>query len=85
MDKEPEKFTEKLNALIHAKPFRPFRLYLSDGGEFDVRHPEAAWLTKGGLYVGIYRDAPESDLPDSSAFCSLLHITRVEVNETASA
>ncbi|WP_145365833.1 hypothetical protein [Stratiformator vulcanicus] len=85
MESEPDKFVDKLRQLQRAQPFRPFRLYLTDGTQFEVRHPEAAWLTKGGLYVGLFEDGSEDDVPESSAFCSLLHITRVEVGERASA
>ncbi|QDT39701.1 hypothetical protein [Stratiformator vulcanicus] len=84
MEDEPIKFTQKIHRLLRARPFRSFRLYLSDGSEFEVRHPESALLTQGGLYIGRYADE-QSEIPESDAFCSLLHMTRVEVDERANA
>jgi hypothetical protein len=61
---------------LSRRPFEPFRVVLSSGGAYDVRHPEFAWLVKGGLYIG--RPAKDSDLPDEEVFCSMLHIAAVE-------
>ena len=63
------------NKLSH-RPFEPFRVVLSSGAAYDVRHPEFAWLVKGGLYIG--RPSDDSDLPDQEVFCSMLHIAAVE-------
>ena len=63
------------NKLSH-RPFEPFRVVLSSGDACEVRHPEFAWLVKGGLYIGQPTD--DSDLPDQEVFCSMLHIAAVE-------
>jgi len=58
------------------RPFEPFRVILSSGDRYEVRHPEFAWLIRGGLYVGLPAD--NGDLPDRAVFCSMLHIAGVE-------
>jgi hypothetical protein len=58
------------------RPFEPFRVVLSSGDSYVVRHPEFAWLIRGGLYVGLPADGHE--LPDRAVFCSMLHIAAVE-------
>jgi len=64
-----------LRVALGRQPFQPFRIHLSSGAAYEVRHPENAWLLKGGLFVGLPEDG---DLPDRAVFCSLLHIAAVE-------
>lgn len=61
---------------LACRPFEPFRVVLSSGDAYEVRHPEFAWLVKGGLYVGL--PAHGENLPDNEIFCSMLHIAAVE-------
>jgi hypothetical protein len=62
--------------LLGRRPFEPFRVILSSGQAYDVRHPEMAWLTRTTLYVGT-NTAPEG-VPEEAVMCSLLHIASVE-------
>ena len=69
--------------LLTAKPFRPFRLVMSSGEGYEVRHPEMAMLTKTDLLVGIDEDE-ETQAPSRFKICSLLHVTAVEpIEQTA--
>jgi hypothetical protein len=61
--------------LLHKRPFEPFRIVMSSGERYEVRHPEMAFLTRATLYVGTDVD---HGIPDEAAMCSLLHITAVE-------
>lgn len=63
------------------RPFEPFRIRLSSGDAYEVRHPEFAWLLKGGVYVGLPADKDE--LPDRAVFCSLLHVAAIETLASA--
>jgi hypothetical protein len=67
---------DSLRTAISRRPFEPFRVILSSGDSYEVRHPEFAWLVKGGLYVGLPTE--NGDLPERAVFCSLLHIAAVE-------
>jgi len=67
---------EVLRELLRRRPFEPFWVTLSSGDRYEVRHPEMAWLTKTGLYVGLPGNA--SDLPEWGVFCALPHIAAVE-------
>ena len=62
--------------LLTDRPFKPFRVVMSSGKSYEVRHPEMAWLTKSDLLVGI--DIEDDGLPAEFKTCSLLHITAVE-------
>lgn len=62
--------------LLRQRPFQPFRLVMSSGQTYDVRHPEMALLTRTDLLVGI--DAADDGVPAAFKICSLLHVTAVE-------
>ncbi len=58
------------------RPFEPFRIRLSSGDAFDVRHPENALLVKSGVYVAMPDERGE--LPEVAAWCSFLHVAAIE-------
>lgn len=62
--------------LLAKRPFQPFRLEMSSGEKYDVRHPEMAMLTKSDILVGI-GDTDEG-VPAEFKICSLLHVTSIE-------
>jgi hypothetical protein len=67
--------------LLSQRPFKPFRLVMSSGQTYDVRHPEMAMLTRTDILVGI--DETRHGVPASFKICSLLHVTAVEPLSTA--
>ncbi len=62
--------------LLSARPFRPFRLVMSSGQSYEVRHPEMAMLTRTSLLVGTGTE--ENGVPEEFKICSLLHVATVE-------
>ena len=62
---------------IETKPFEPFRIFMSDGATFDVRHPELCLVSRSTAYVGLPA-ANEDWLAERVAHCALIHITRIE-------
>jgi len=74
---------ELAEALRHDS-FRPFRLYLSDGGTFDIRHPEVLMLTRHSAIIGIVERSDNGssgqDYPDieRTTRVDLMHVTRIE-------
>jgi hypothetical protein len=68
--------------LLSARPFEPFRITMSSGKAFDVKHPEMAFLSRTSLYVGV--DIADDGVPAEFRICSLLHITSVEPLSVAS-
>lgn len=71
--------------LLRSSPFEPFRMYLSDGAVFEVRHPDMAIVQQSKVTVAV----PGPEGPDGPAErtvnCALLHITRTESLNGASA
>ena len=62
--------------LLTQKPFKPFRLVMSSGEEYEVRHPEMALLTRSDILVGV--DETEEGVPAEFRICSLLHVATIE-------
>ena len=62
--------------LLAQRPFRPFRLVMSSGQTYEVRHPEMALLTKTDLLVGT--GDLQDGVPAEFRICSLLHVTSIE-------
>ena len=62
--------------LLGRRPFQPFRLVMSSGQTYDVRHPEMAFLSRTSIYVAI--DEADDGVPADFKICSLLHVTAIE-------
>jgi hypothetical protein len=62
--------------LLKAQPFEPFRIILSGGERFEVRHPEMAFLTRTKLVLGL--DPDSRGVAEDWTMCSLLHVTAIE-------
>jgi hypothetical protein len=67
---------EKIQEHLRRQPFRPFRVFLSDGSAHDVRHPEMALLTRREVIIAVPQDVKR--LPERTVTCDLLHVTRIE-------
>jgi hypothetical protein len=68
--------------LLSQRPFRPFRLVMSSGETYEVRHPEMAFLTRSDLLVGV--DEADDGVPAEFKICSLLHVSAIEPLATSS-
>ena len=51
---------QSLVALLRAQPFRPFRIELTNGEVFDIRHPDMALPTLGWIHIS----RPPANDPD---------------------
>ncbi len=67
--------TQTFRDLLTERPFKPFRIVMSSGNRYEVRHPEMAWLTRSDLLVAT---AEEDGLPTRFKICALLHVATVE-------
>ena len=65
--------------LLRQRPFKPFRLVMSSGQTYEVRHPEMAWLTRTDILVGI--DETDEGVPAEFRICSLLHVVTIRAIE----
>jgi len=67
----------RIREKLSSRPFRPFRLFLSDGSKHEVPHPEFAWVFGGRVFVGVPRRNGDA-AGDIVKELAILHLTRIE-------
>ncbi len=65
-----------MRQLLTRRPFEAFRITMSSGQVFEVRHPEMAMLTKSRMMVTIVDERGRPS--DQVEFLSYLHIAHVQ-------
>jgi hypothetical protein len=67
-----------IRRFVTNRPFRPFRLTLTDGRTYEIGHPELAMVGRSTVIVGL--PAPDESEPiyDGWVEVSLLHIMQIE-------
>jgi hypothetical protein len=68
---------EELRDTLRQQPFEPFRIVLTDGAAYDIRHPDLLWVGKRTAMVGLTGDE-SADLYERSVKVDLLHVVRLE-------
>lgn len=68
--------TDELIKYVRQESFRPFRLFLSNGERFEIRHPEMILVTQAIVVIAIRRG--DEVVPSDSVYCDPRHITHVE-------
>jgi len=75
---------EELRDTLQQKPFEPFRIVMTDGDGFDIRHPDLLWVGKRTAYVGL-TGQPGQTFFERAVKVDLLHIIRTVPLDSASA
>jgi hypothetical protein len=65
----------QLRERLYERPFRPFRITMSDGRIFDVPNYEAAYVKKNTVEVGTNLDA--NSFAERYVECAIPHITSI--------
>ncbi len=76
---------EELLRLLRDQPFRPFRLRLSNGMVYEVRHPDMAIVTPSAIYVGVPSPGATVQAAEDIVIASLLHVVQLEYSGPAPA
>jgi hypothetical protein len=66
----------EIRSHLRRQPFRPIRIYISDGSSYDIRHPELALVTRTEVIIAL--DAGDDEIPERSVYCDPIHVTRIE-------
>lgn len=69
---------EDIYGHVRRKPFQPFRVYMSDGQTYDVRHPEMIMVGRSAIVIGLPGGQSDPPVYDRAVDCALIHITRLE-------
>jgi len=65
-----------IRKLLRQQPFNPFRIVMSSGKEYEVRHPEMAMLLQNDILIGV--DITDNGMPAEFDICPLLHVASIE-------
>jgi hypothetical protein len=68
---------EQLTDTLRQKPFEPFRLVMTDGTGYEIRHPDLLWVGRRSAMVGLTGD-PGHTYYERSVKVDLLHVIRLE-------
>ena len=72
---------EDIRDFLQRKPFQPFRLTLTDGRAYEVRHPELAMVGRSTVAIGLPMPGDPNPVYDHLVTVSLLHIMQIEPSE----
>lgn len=67
---------QEVQEALRREPFQPFRIHLTTGKTFDIRHPEFAAVTRSSMFVG--KSSGDDEVPDRMIQCDLLHVVALE-------
>jgi hypothetical protein len=68
---------EELNEVARQQPFRPFRIVLTTGEMYDIRHPDLIMIGRRSIAIGITNDEGGTAF-DRLVRADLLHVVRTE-------
>jgi len=68
---------EDLKTVVRRQPFEPFRLTLTTGATFDIRHPELIMVGRRAAVIGL-TDDPNSLSFDRTVKVDLFHVVGIE-------
>ena len=70
---------EDIRDLLKKQPFQPFRMHMSNGQYYDVRHPELALVTRGTIVVAKPVAGSDEPIGEGIHLGSVLHINNVDM------
>ena len=72
-----------IRVFLQRQPFQPFRITLTDGRAYEVRHPEMAMVGRSSLVIGLPAPGDAEPVYDRFVTVSLLHVMQMEPLEAA--
>lgn len=68
--------TAEIENQLRQRPFVPFKLCMSGGNSFEVRHPEMLLVSRTIIVVALHEG--QNGRPEGFVFCDPVHIIRIE-------
>jgi hypothetical protein len=75
---------DELRDAIRRQPFQPFRLVMTDGMGYDIRHPDLLWVGLRTAHVGL-TGHPGQTFYERVVYVDLSHVIRLEPLQAAAA
>ena len=68
---------EELQSRARQNPFEPFRVILTTGASYDIRHPDLIMVGRRSAIIGVTKK-PDRTFYDNTIQVDLLHVVGVE-------
>lgn len=72
---------EEIQEALRRRPFAPFRVFVSDGATYDIRHQELCVPGRRSIFIGMPSAGDDEAVFDRYAIVDLAHVTRIEPAE----
>jgi len=72
---------QDVREFLDQKPFCPFRVTLTDGRIYEIRHPELVMVGRSTVVIGIPAANDPTPVYDRLVTVSLIHIMQLEPTE----
>lgn len=69
---------EDVRAVMRATPFRPFRIYLSNGETYDIHHPDMLLATLGAVHINAPTPGGPANEYGAVRIVSLVYLMKIE-------
>ena len=70
-------FPDDLLSHLRQRPFEPFRIQVSDGTTYDVRHPELVMVGLGSVVIGLPPAGQDAPIYQRTERVALSHIVKL--------
>lgn len=67
-----------LASRVKQSPFVPFRLVLSEGTSYEIRHPEQIMVARDSIVIGVPSASEGDDFFDTTVLADIFHVVRLE-------
>jgi hypothetical protein len=68
---------DDLLTAVRKRPFEPFRIQVSDGTVYDIRHPELLMVGLGAVIVGVPAAGQNAPVYERAETISLGHVVKL--------
>lgn len=69
---------EDLHAFLRHRPFRPFRITLTDGRSYEIHHPELMMVGRSSAEIGIPSRRHADPTYETVVHVALVHVMQIE-------
>jgi hypothetical protein len=69
--------SEELQTKARRQPFEPFRVILTTGATYDIRHPDLIMVGRRSAIIGVTK-RPDGTVYENTMQVDLLHVVGVE-------
>jgi hypothetical protein len=70
-------YADDLLTAIRKRPFEPFRIQVSDGTVYDIRHPDLVMVGLGAVILGVPPPGVDKPVYERAETVSLQHIVKL--------